>query len=302
MFRLYSFKTVSLLDMSLLRTLYKRLVPSKVRNVFLKNQIINFYNSHEQLKANAEWTEVVERLSRKKLEIFPYDYADQYREEDIIVHHDENNGFSYVLHDNKKLYFKRGWNEKKIKRNYNRLRIEQDPESPHFYTTEDFNVVQGDVVADIGCAEGNFSLSVVEKVKRLYLFECDPGWLEALQHTFEPWKEKVEIVAKFVSDQTDSRNIRGDDYFTNKTVDFFKIDVDGGERPLLDGLTKTITSEKPMKLAFCTYHRQEDEKEFTDYFISHGFSVTPAKRFMIFFHDKLISAPYLRRGLIRAIR
>ncbi len=300
--QLYSFKAVSLLYMSLLKTLYKRLVPSKVRNVFLKNQIINYYNSHEQLKANAEWTEVVNRLARQRLEIFPYDFADQYKEEDIVVYHDEKNGLSYVLQDNKKLYFKRGWNEKKIKRNYNRLRIEQDPGSPHFYTTEDFNVVQGDVVADIGCAEGNFSLSVVEKVKRLYLFECDPGWLEALQYTFEPWKEKVEIVAKFVSDKTDNRNIRGDDFFADKTVGFFKIDVDGGERPLLDGLTKTITSKKPMKIAFCTYHQQQDELEFTEYFTLHGFSVTPGKRYMIFFHDKMISAPYLRRGLIRAVR
>lgn len=288
--------------MSLFRTLYKRLVPSKVRNIFLKYQIISYYNQNRHLSSDAEWTEVVVRLTRQRLEIFPYDYADQYKEENIMVYHDEKSGLSYVLQDNKKLYFKRGWNDRKIRRNYNRLRIEQDPESPHYYTTEDFDVAQGDVVADIGCAEGNFSLSVVEKVKRLYVFECDPGWLEALQHTFEPWKEKVEIVAKFMSDKTDSRNIRGDDFFAGKEVDFFKIDVDGGERPLLDGLTKTITSTKTMKLAFCTYHRQEDEKEFTEYFISYGFSVTPAKRFMIFFHDKLISAPYLRRGLIRAVR
>ena len=139
----------------------------------------------------------------------------------------------------------------------------------------------------------------MEKVKRLYLFECDPGWLEALQYSFEPWKEKVEIIAKFVSDKTDGNNVRGDDFFAEKEVDFFKIDVDGGERPLLDGLTKTINNQQPLKLAFCTYHRQQDEKEFSAYFRSKGFSVSPSKRYMIFYHDKMISAPFLRRGLIR---
>lgn len=288
--------------MALFRTLYKKLVPSKIRNVFLKAQIINYYNNNEQLKADTEWTEVVDRLSRKSLEIFPYDFADQYREEDVLVYHDDTNGLSYVLLEGKKLYFKRGWNDKKIRRNYNRLRIEQDPGSPHYYTTADFQVEEGDVVADIGCAEGNFSLTIVERVKRLYLFECDPGWLEALQHTFAPWKEKVEVIPKFVSDKTDDRNIRGDDFFANKEIDFFKIDVDGGERPLLAGLQQTIDSGKQLKLAFCTYHRQQDEAEFSAYFRSKGFSVSPAKRFMIFFHDKMICAPFLRRGLIRAKR
>jgi hypothetical protein len=288
--------------MNVLRLFYKKLVPSRIRNVFLKRQIIAHYNSHEHLQSNAEWTEVVNRLKCKVLEIFPYDYTDQYKEEDIVVHYDALSGLSFVIQDEKKLYFKRGWDQRKIRRNYNRLRIEQDPASPHFYTSIDFQVGERDVVADIGCAEGNFSLAIVEKVKQLYLFECDPGWLEALQHTFEPWKDKVLIIPKFVSDKTDSRNIRGDDFFANKEIDFFKIDVDGGERSLLDGLTKTITGKKRLKLAFCTYHRQQDEQDFSAYFRSHGFSVSPGKRFMIFFHDMMICAPYLRRGLIRAKR
>jgi len=32
-----------------------------------------------------------------------------------------------------------------------------------------FNLNENDVVADIGAAEGNFSLSVIEKVKKLYI-------------------------------------------------------------------------------------------------------------------------------------
>ena len=35
---------------------------------------------------------------------------------------------------------------------------------------------------------------------------------------------------------------------------------------------------------------------------NHGFSVTPSKGYMIHYYDKKMKAPYLRRGLIRAIR
>lgn len=105
--------------MALFRTLYKKLVPSRIRNIFLKYQIINYYKGNEQLKADAEWTEVVYRLSRTSLEVFPYDYADQYKEEDVMVYRDEASGLLYVKQDGKKLYFKRGWDDKKIRRNYN---------------------------------------------------------------------------------------------------------------------------------------------------------------------------------------
>lgn len=90
--------------------------------------------------------------------------------------------------------------------------------------------------------------------------------------------------------------------FKGKHVDFLKIDVDGGERALLDGFTQMMNSPMPLKIAFCTYHRQQDKDEFTTDFESRGFSVSHSKRYMIFYHDKMISAPYLRRGLIRAVR
>src|SRR6188508_3632115 len=187
--------------MSIRATLYKKLVPSRVRNIFLKKNILKYYDGNPQLHNDPEWKEVIERLKKHPLEIFPYNYADKYKEEDIEVFLDNQSGLHYVLLDGKKLFFKKSWNAEKIRRNYNRLRIEQDVESPHYYTSPEFDVQPGDVVADIGSAEGNFSITIVGKVKKLYLFECDPGWLEALKKTFEPWRDKVEIIPQFVSNE-----------------------------------------------------------------------------------------------------
>ena len=157
-------------------------------------------------------------------------------------------------------------------------------------------------MVDFGAAEGNFSLSMIEKVKKIYLFEADQEWNEALQKTFEPWKDKVEIIPKFVSDKDDDRHCSGDVFFEEIDVTFFKIDVDGGERGLLSGMKKTITDKKGLKIALCTYHQHDDENEFTKMLTDAGYDVVPSNGYMIFYYDKKLKAPYLRRSLIRAVK
>lgn len=286
----------------LLATIYKKCVPSKIRNIFLRKQILTYYDYHKELHADDEWSEIAAWLSKNKIEIFPYAYANKYNENDIDVFIDKSCGMHYVLFDNKRLYFKRKWNADKVRRNFNRLLIEQDPDSPHYYLSPFCNVKSGDVVADIGTAEGNFSLSVVDKVEKLYLFERDPGWFEALQNTFEPWKSKVEIIPKYMSDHSDHQHCTGDDIFKDKKLDYIKIDVDGSERPLFRGLEKTLSEREHLRIACCTYHLQGDEEEFTEFFSNRGFITEASKGYMIFYHDKFIKAPFLRRGLIRAVK
>jgi len=55
-------------------------------------------------------------------------------------------------------------------------------------------------------------------------------------------------------------------------------------------------------VALCTYHKNDDENDFTRLMLEHGFQVTPSKGYMIHYYDKKMKAPYLRRGLIRAVR
>ena len=52
--------------------------------------------------------------------------------------------------------------------------------SPHCYKiqTEEFI---GKTVFDCGVAEGNFALDIIDFVEKIYLVECDKGWLKALK-------------------------------------------------------------------------------------------------------------------------
>ena len=127
---------------------------------------------------------------------------------------------------------------------------EQDLDSPHRYLTESFTIGNEDVLADIGAAEGNFSLSVIEKVRKVYLFEYDREWTEALKATFAPWSEKVEIINKYVSDFDDEKHIRLDTFYKKKKdLTFLKIDVDGAESIVLNSCNEIFRSGNSFKVA-----------------------------------------------------
>ena len=158
-------------------------------------------------------------------------------------------------------------------------------------------------MADIGVAEGNFALGAVEKVKALYMFETDKEWIEALNATFEPWKDKVHIINKFVGDQNNSKQTTLDDFFMGKEpISFLKIDVDGAEAKLLKGCDQILSQKSPLKIALCTYHKQDDEKDFTTLLSRKGFSISHSDGYMLFHMDKKMKAPFFRRGLIRAVK
>ena len=191
--------------MSLSSQLYRILVPKPIRTKLLltrlKKEIPTYHLASRDYEQDEERKEVVEFVQHEGVQIFPYQFTRKYNKETIEVFQDETCGLKYVLMEEKKLYFKRKWSVARIKKSFHDLTLEQDEMSPHRYLSNDFNLDEKDVLADFGAAEGNFTLSVIERIKRAYLFECDPEWIEALEMTFRPWKDKVEIVPKFVSDE-----------------------------------------------------------------------------------------------------
>jgi len=244
---------------------------------------------------------VLNYLKTNPIAVFPYRFQDEYKASEVEVFEDQKNGMKYVLLDGKKLYFKKRWGKKKIQDLYNLLSKEQDVRSPHRYLTENFKFEEGEILIDAGVAEGNFALSIVEKASKLILFEADKEWIEQLQATFAPWKDKVVIVNKFVSDITNETNTTIDDFISpGETPMFLKIDVEGAESRLIKGCKRILAEQKPIKTAICTYHKQDDEKEFSSLLLSNGFEFKHSDGYMLFFYDKKMKAPYFRRGLLRA--
>jgi hypothetical protein len=284
--------------------IYRIIVPKPLRTIILKKvlrkRILKYFASLPEDEINADHREVLEYLRNNEVRIFPYPFHDNYVAEDIEVSYDSQKGLRYVLQEGKKLYFKKRWGVRRIKKAYSDLMREQDSNSPHRYLSGTFQTDGNDILADIGAAEGNFSLAVIEKVKKIYLFEYDREWIDALLATFEPWSDKVEIIARYVSDRDDESHIRFDTFAGNhRDVNFLKIDVDGAESEVLESCRELFGTDGPMKIALCTYHKNNDETDFIRLLKDYGFRVTPSKGYMINYYDKKMKAPYLRRGLIR---
>lgn len=297
----------------MIKNILKKIIPKSLRLILiskidnirnkiflskLRIDIINYYN--KQLPISSEEKEVLDYLKSNPISVFPYTFKNKYDKEKIEVYLDKSNGLRYVFHEHKKLYFKRSHSIKYIKSLYHGLLLDQDKDSPHLYLTDDFNLTEFDVIADIGAAEGNFSLTNIERVKKIYLFEYDKEWIEALKATFKPWEHKVEICDKFVSNTNSEKTITIDKFTKiNNEISFLKVDIEGEEENFLRGATNFLNIKQNLKMAICTYHKQEDEKKFTSILKDKNFEVNHSRRFMIFLHDKNIKSPFLRHGLLR---
>ncbi len=263
----------------------------------LERKIKEYYEHHS---VNEEIKEALAFLGNGDLPAFPYPWAYEGKPDGIRVFVDEEKGLPYALMGDKRLYFPVSWKEREIRNYFHGIEnIEQHPQSPHRYLTDDFSVTEEDVVVDGGAAEGNFGLHVVDHVKKLYIFEPEEQWQAPLQATFAPWKDKVFVVPKFISRQCDDMTVTLDSYFADKEKPtFLKLDVEGFESNVLDGAHE-ILSRSIRRAVICTYHRAGDEENLSQLMREHKFSVNPSYGYMLFKLFEHAQPPYFRRGLIR---
>lgn len=245
-------------------------------------------------------------LKHNLIEFFNYPFALKYTFRHVKVYYDQTQELFYLYTSSKKrLYFPKEIGEKRIKSIYNSLCKEQDPQSPHCYFFDSLNLTKELVVADIGVAEGNFSLEIVDQIKELYLFECDPSWIKALRATFAPWKEKVHIINSYVSNEDTANSITLNKYFQNIEAPFLiKADVEGYEAQVLEGASELLQQHKATELLICTYHKQGDWENLSEELEKYNYSISTSQGYMLFYSGEegyLMQPPYdFRKALIHA--
>lgn len=266
----------------------------------MRKNILKYYKMNKP--DNEELKEAINYIRKEGIHIFPYPFREKYDLKTIEVYEDAASALKYVKHNSYNLYFPYELENSKIQDMYNSLLIEQDLHSPHCYLSESFNLSSDDILLDIGAAEGILSLSVIDKVHKVLLFEVEEMWIKALTKTFEPWRDKVEIINKYVSDTNSADTVTIDslkDKLDTKSI-FLKIDVEGAEKNVLQGAMNVITSDDyKCKLAICTYHKQQDYGELSALMSNLDYSIETSCGYMLFYYDPSLSAPYFRRALIR---
>ncbi len=257
------------------------------------------YKHRDELE-DPEIRDVIEHIGKtKKIQIYNYDFADEYVTIPVEVSLDETCEMFYVPYRNRKMYFPKGWKEADVVHYYKWIMMEQDQRSPHCYDHEGYGVMPGDVVVDAGVAEGNFALNVIDKAQKLYLIEADERWIEALEKTFASDMDKVQIIRGFLSGETSGDNVCLDQLFAGQTINYVKMDIEGYEKQALKGAKKVMGEAKNLRCAVCTYHNYEDEELIRKQLQDYGFETEVSDGYM--FPDmtmKVLMDAELRRGLM----
>ena len=274
----------------------------------LRSAIICLYYKENPDEAK-QYVDELEYLKNKRLfDMFPYCQVNTLETDCVTAKIDKRNNLPYVLHEGKKLFFPSYWSLKEVSEKY-RYYIEREnlvggkfaSKAPHQYQSDQFKIESGDVLLDIGCAEGLIALDSIDDVKKVYLYEADPLWLPALRATFAPYKDKVVIINKWVGDRDDQTSVT-----LNSSVQegadehyFVKMDIEGAEELVVRGNSDFFRGKK-IKAACCTYHKYEHYENLNNIFENWGYSISSSDGYMLCFMDGVFQWPYFRKGIIRA--
>lgn len=248
----------------------------------------------------------IKNLDEPCFVVFPYHQIKTI--EKIEVKYDERLRMPYIVHKKKKLYFHKGYSKESCERAY-RFLIEKDQilgggyleKAPHCYQTESFKIEDDSVLIDGGTAEGLFTLDNIEKVSHSYLIEADKKWIPALEATFAPYKDKITIINKYLSDKDDETNISLSKILSrHNSPCFVKMDIEGAEVDVVEGAKEVLKSHDNVRMACCTYHYQDDAEKLSRLFDEIGYKHNFSDGYMFFAEYDIPEPPYLRHALIRA--
>jgi hypothetical protein len=85
----------------------------------------------------------------------------------------------------------------------------------------------------------------------------------------------------------------------NETVDFLKADIEGSEHRMLLGASRLMAASQRMRLAVCTYHRENDASDISRLLAEKGFDTSFSHGFIPWVSEHGLT---LRRGVVRAIK
>lgn len=255
-------------------------------------------------KYKNEYKEEIDFLKKRNyITMFPYPFIDNYKVDDISVFKDEELGMHYVMHYGKRLYYPSDMTEDMVKATYRAVLLEQDADSPHKYFSQGYEFEEGGIFVDVGCAEANMALEVVELSSKVLLFEAEEKWMDALRATFAPYADKVKIINKYASNSIAESQTTLDSELlvTDEQLPFvyIKIDAEGAEEAILEGARETMRNNRVV-CACCTYHKKEDAEHFANIFQKMGYQFEYSKGVAIFKASKKLEYPYFRKCLLRA--
>ena len=270
---------------------YDEVYNQLVNELEINPEIIEGYWWFEKIKLIKRYSKsddkdiqtILNYIKNNELAYINYPWVEKYNC-DIEVYWDCEYKLYYVICENKRMYMKRSLKNKNEVRNYYRsLLIEQDNKSPHYYySADDYD---NKVILDVGAAEGNYTLHVIDKIKLAVILEVDEEWIEALKITFMDYKNKVMILQKYVGISDDKGNISLAtliEQYKNETPMIVKMDIEGAEEMVLSAAEPVLERSHNIEFVICTYHHTEAERFITQLFKKNGYTIRCNEGYMYF--------------------
>lgn len=243
--------------------------------------------------------EIIDYIDRHgEVRLLSYDFMEEYQNLPVELYFDEECQMIFVPYKGRRMYFPVSWDGQKVVEYYRSVVSEQDERSPHSYLHEGYQVQAGDVVVDVGAAEGIFALDVIDVASKVYLIEADKEWIEALQQTFREDGDKVQIIYGFADCIAEGDRVTLDSLF-DEEVNYIKMDIEGYEKPALLGAERVLRESKKLVCAICAYHCKEDEAWIRNCLEQYGFMTDVSGGYMC--PDWTVEAyleAELRRGVV----
>ena len=275
-----------------------------INNEFRYSGFVKRVKKELRQSGNKEYINYADSLNVLKFgDRYNTNWGRKYKHFSIKIQYDYDCPF-YLYQRKYKMYLPNDWSKSKCKRYIRSILEEQDCESPHCYLENNLlSRISKGTVLDIGTAEGNFGLDVLDSSSKLYLFECDNDFCGTLRHTFEHSMKdgKVVLVSKYVTDKSKDGCISIDDYFCDdmpRDVSLIKMDIEGAEQKALKGMKKLLELNPQAILLICIYHTQSAETEIRE--ILHDYDIHVRKGYFLLPEFGEQKYPYIRHAVLEA--
>lgn len=266
----------------------------------IRYYILNSYGHTE----DTDILSVLDFLRRRKSEMISYDFIEEYHKLDIPIYFDDEAGYNYTVFRDKKVYFPAGMSVSAIKNSVIIGLIEQDSRSPHCYLSDFLGEIEGESAIICGASDCLFTLSIIEKFKKIYLFEADNRWVAPMRLTLRDYLGKIEIIPKFISnhDNEEKATIRLDTFWKNHNypkISYLQADIENHEINLLRGAEEVLANNH-LKMSICCYHTHRQKVELEAHLMNARYCVSFSKGYVIVWTDLPLRSPFLRKAVIYA--
>lgn len=271
---------------------------------FLFYSLISYFDANPE-EAKQYQKEIAYFRQINHISVFPY--PSKIGTTTVDAGYDEGCGLPFVLHNQKKVFFPASFtvDDAIFKYQYlicdERFLGEDDKYAPHQYQSSSVHIENGDVLFDIGAAEGLFALDQIEKVSKAIIVESDSEWIGPLRQTFKPFKDKVVIIQKFisVSDTENTMSLNTLLSMHDSPSMFVKMDIEGNELPSITSAKELLKTKEGIKLSIASYHKQHDYEELKTFFDYIGYHTESSNGYMFIQLYDMPTAPFFRHGILR---